>query len=78
MRILQLKSSFIFDKDSCAMTYQTSKKSDNPFSQEFETRTAHFEDLLDMFEGNEEYDITAEYFPSKNIKYKYKYKESSN
>lgn len=62
-RIIDTPNGFSFDKDSYTMSYMTSKKSDNPFSLEMETRAASFEELVSMFEGNEEYDITAEYFP---------------
>ena len=62
-RIIDTPSSFIFDKDNCTMSYQVNKKSDNPFSLEYETRVSNFEELVTMFEGNEEYDITADYLP---------------
>lgn len=62
-RIIDTPNSFIFDKKTCTMSYQAAKKSDNPFSLEYETKVANFDDLVSMFEGNEEYDITEEYFP---------------
>ena len=63
--IIEAPDGFVFDKNSGTMSYQVRKKSDNPFSIEYETRIAGFDELVSMFIGNEEYDITEGYFPKK-------------
>lgn len=62
-RIIEIPSTFQFNKDNGTVSYVASKKSDNLFSLETETRVVDFDGILSMLADNEEWDITADYFP---------------